>query len=151
MPKLTRTKKKTAFVPRSFFHTLAGGAVIPVCVLGGAVSGGELGCGSATVASQCFGDSCDLTVACQGFADGGCAAPHDAGIDHQADAPTDHKDATPDAPTHADAPPDAPCNFATFVLDLIHNDTTPTALPSKDLGQSCTDAETQSAFAPLFP
>jgi hypothetical protein len=46
--------------------------------------------------------------------------------------------------------PDGPCNFATFVLGLIANDTTATATPSTDLGQTCTDDQKQSEFATLF-
>jgi hypothetical protein len=45
---------------------------------------------------------------------------------------------------------DGPCNFATFVLGLIANDTTAQALPSTNLGQSCTDDMKQSEFASLF-
>jgi len=46
---------------------------------------------------------------------------------------------------------DGPCNFATFVLGLIANDTTATATPSANLGQSCTDDQKQSEFSTLFP
>jgi hypothetical protein len=42
------------------------------------------------------------------------------------------------------------CNFATFVIGLIDKDTTPTAVPSTNLGASCTDDQKQSDFASLF-
>ncbi len=53
------------------------------------------------------------------------------------------KDAALDGPAGA-------CNFATFVNGLIANDTTMTALPSTDLGQSCTDDQNQAEFQSLF-
>jgi hypothetical protein len=43
------------------------------------------------------------------------------------------------------------CNFATFVKGLVANDTTMNALPSADLGQSCTDDRNQADFQSLFP
>jgi hypothetical protein len=43
------------------------------------------------------------------------------------------------------------CNFATFVKGLVANDTTMTALPSTDLGQSCTDDHDAAEFQSLFP
>ena len=43
------------------------------------------------------------------------------------------------------------CNFATFVKGLVANQTTATALPSTDLGQSCTDNHDQAEFRSLFP
>jgi hypothetical protein len=46
---------------------------------------------------------------------------------------------------------DAGCDFATFVINLIDNDTTNAAQPSTDLGQNCTDQQLQSQYAPLFP
>jgi|CZKU01.1.fsa_nt_gi hypothetical protein len=46
---------------------------------------------------------------------------------------------------------DGGCNFATFVKGLIANDTTASALPSTDLGQSCKDNQDQAEFQSLFP
>jgi hypothetical protein len=46
---------------------------------------------------------------------------------------------------------DGGCNFATFVRGLITTDTSMTALPSTDLGQSCTDNQDQAEFQSLFP
>jgi hypothetical protein len=46
---------------------------------------------------------------------------------------------------------DGGCNFATFVRGLITTDTSMTALPSTDLGQSCTDNQDQTEFQSLFP
>jgi hypothetical protein len=64
-------------------------------------------------------------------------------------------DAPVDSPVKTDSPismdgGDAGCTFAGFVLDLIKNDTTATATPSTNLGQSCTDDQKQSDFASLF-
>jgi hypothetical protein len=64
-------------------------------------------------------------------------------------------DAPVDSPTKTDSPismdgGDGGCSFSVFVLGLIANDTTATAIPSKDLGQSCTDDQKQSDFASLF-
>jgi hypothetical protein len=47
-------------------------------------------------------------------------------------------------------PDSGACNYATFVIGLITNDTTATALPSTDLGAACTDDQKQSDFASLF-
>jgi hypothetical protein len=46
---------------------------------------------------------------------------------------------------------DAGCNFATFVIGLIDNDTTMSATPSTDLGQNCVDDQNQADFVTLFP
>jgi hypothetical protein len=51
----------------------------------------------------------------------------------------------------SDAPADGPCNFATYVIGLIKDDTTATSKPTTDLGASCTDDQKQSDFASLFP
>lgn len=37
---------------------------------------------------------------------------------------------------------DAGCNFTQFVTDLVNTQTTPTAKPSNDLGDNCTDNQT---------
>ena len=58
----------------------------------------------------------------------------------------------PDGSTNPDANVDGgACDFAEFVNGLIKNQTTPTALPSTDLGQACTDKKVPTQFAPLFP
>jgi hypothetical protein len=46
---------------------------------------------------------------------------------------------------------DGACNFATFVIGLIQNDTNGTALPSTDLGQNCVDDHDAAEFQSLFP
>jgi hypothetical protein len=60
-----QAKKKTAFVPRSLFRALAGGTVIPVCVLGGAVSGFPFGSNamlSCAVVGSPVGDGSMMTA-----------------------------------------------------------------------------------------
>jgi hypothetical protein len=62
-------------------------------------------------------------------------------------------DAHPESGTGSDAaPPDGggDCAFADFVIGLINKDTTATATPSTDLGQSLQDSQQQSCFASLF-
>jgi len=56
-----------------------------------------------------------------------------------------------DASDAHDAADAVACNFATFVKGLIANDTTMTALPSADLGQTCVDDHNQADFQSLFP
>jgi hypothetical protein len=63
---------------------------------------------------------------------------------------TDASDAGDASDAH-DAADAVACNFATFVKGLIANDTTATALPSADLGQSCVDDHNQADFQSLFP
>jgi hypothetical protein len=77
------------------------------------------------------GSSGDVGTPPQG--DGGSTPPVDGG-----------KNPAPDAG-------DGGCNFATFVRGLITTDTSMTALPSTDLGQSCTDNQDQTEFQSLFP
>jgi hypothetical protein len=85
--------------------------------------------------------------------DGKAPPPHsDSGKDTGLDSPV----TTMDSPVNTDSPVttmdggDAKCNFATFVLNLIKNDTTATATPSTNLGQNCTDDMEQIEFASLF-
>jgi hypothetical protein len=63
-------------------------------------------------------------------------------------------DAHAESGTGSDAapPPDGggDCAFADFVIGLINKDTTATATPSTDLGQSLQDSQQQSCFASLF-
>jgi hypothetical protein len=76
---------------------------------------------------------------------------HDAADEHHdATVPTDASSDVTRADAHVEAQVDGPCNFATFVIDLIEHQTTPTALPSANLGQSCTDDENPAEFAILF-
>lgn len=85
--------------------------------------------------------------------DANCGYPQlDAAID-SGDAHVSKQDAhhSDTGSVDAKAPTDAPCNFASFVIGLIDNDTTATAKPSLDLGASCTDDQKQSDFASLFP
>ncbi len=56
----------------------------------------------------------------------------------------------PDASTDANTDGGGPCDFAEFVTGLIKNQTNPTAQPSTDLGQACTDKKDPVQFAPLF-
>jgi len=108
-----------------------------------ALAGGAIltGCGSSDNGSTADAAT-DSPVTTDAKTDGKPGT--DAGKDSAADAPT-----TPDAQT--DAPTDGPCNFATFVIGLITNDTTATATPSTDLGQACTDNQNQAEFKSLFP
>ena len=49
----------------------------------------------------------------------------------------------PDTGPATDGGPEGgPCKFNDFVLGLINNSTTATALPSTDLGEKCTDDQT---------
>jgi hypothetical protein len=65
---------------------------------------------------------------------------------------TGHDTGGMDSPLNQmDTGTDGPCNFATFVIGLINNDSTASALPSANLGQSCTDDQKQTDFASLFP
>jgi hypothetical protein len=72
---------------------------------------------------------------------------HDAGHDAKT---TGHDSGKDTGHTTGDTGTDGPCNFATFVLGLIANDTTSSALPSTNLGQTCTDDQKQSEFSSLF-
>jgi hypothetical protein len=99
---------------------------------------------------------------------GGCSSSSSVGSgDSGSDSPTTHGDTGPHADAKGDGKmtgndsgkdgqvgmdtgTDGPCNFATFVLGLIANDTTASAKPSTNLGQSCTDDQKQSDFASLF-
>jgi hypothetical protein len=48
--------------------------------------------------------------------------------------------------------PDAgACDFAAFVINLVNTDTTMTAQPSTNLGQTCVDQQNQAQFSALFP
>jgi len=71
----------------------------------------------------------------------GCGSSSSGPSDSGSDSPVN---------THHDTGTDGPCNFATFVLGLIANDTTSSALPSTNLGQTCTDDQKQSEFSSLF-
>jgi hypothetical protein len=87
-------------------------------------------------------------------------SPGDSGTD----SPTGNRDTGPhkdgqtgtDGHTGKDGQPGndtgtaGPCNFAVFGIGRIKNDTTATAVPSTNLGQSCTDDQKQSDFASLF-
>jgi hypothetical protein len=46
---------------------------------------------------------------------------------------------------------DAGCTFAGYVTNLITTQTTSTALPATNLGESCTPSTSQDDFKPLFP
>ena len=106
------------------------------------------------------GIACAMLVACGGDDNGaapggGDASFNDVNNNPGDDGPSPGSDANP---LRGDAmrPPDGgdgggPCNFATFVKGLIATDTTGSALPSTDLGQSCTDNNDQAEFKSLFP
>ncbi len=118
-----------------------------------------------------------VATGCSSSSSGGSSTDEDSGPPHHdaaADAKADHSSNTPDsgkgetstnnpdAGTDGSTPPgdagtdgtttgDAgPCVFSTFVIGLITNDTTATALPSANLGQACSDDQKQSDFASLF-
>jgi hypothetical protein len=44
-----------------------------------------------------------------------------------------------------------PCDFAVYVKGLITSSTNETSKPVTDLGESCTDKQSQADFASLFP
>jgi hypothetical protein len=95
-----------------------------------------------------------MLMACGGDDSNGASPGDDAGNDGSTINPVDGS--TPG--TDGSKPPVADggdaggvCNFATFVKGLVANDTTMTALPSTDLGQSCTDNQNQAEFQSLFP
>lgn len=46
---------------------------------------------------------------------------------------------------------DAGCTFAGYVIDLVNTQTTASAIPTADLGDSCTPATSQDEFKSLFP
>jgi hypothetical protein len=112
-----------------------------------ALAGGAIltGCGSSDNGSSADAAT-DSPVNTDAKTDGkpGSDAGKDGATDATGDSPTN-----PDAQT--DAATDGPCNFATFVIGLITNDTTATATPSTDLGQACTDNQNQAEFKSLFP
>jgi hypothetical protein len=43
------------------------------------------------------------------------------------------------------------CNFATYVSGLITTGTSDTTAPTTDLGDNCTDNQSQAEFGSLFP
>ncbi|MGA7124644.1 MAG: hypothetical protein WBY94_31360 [Polyangiaceae bacterium] len=78
-------------------------------------------------------------------------ASPDAGDATLASDASDAGDAGDASDAHDAADGAVACNFATFVKGLIANDTTRTALPSVDLGQTCVDDHNQADFQSLFP
>jgi hypothetical protein len=103
------------------------------------------GCGSGCEA-LCVDDSgtC-ITSYGQDASDAQTDAHRDGGRPADATKETGAGDSTVDSAHDA---ADAPCNFAQFVLGLIHS---PGAEPSTFLGQTCTDDKNQADFASLFP
>jgi hypothetical protein len=77
--------------------------------------------------------------------------PTDAGSQTDVVVPPGPDGSTTDANTPDAKVDGGACDFAEFVTGLIKNQTTPTALPSTDLGQACTDKKDPTQFAPLFP
>jgi hypothetical protein len=90
-----------------------------------------------------------MLVACGNGDDSSSATPNkDAG--EAPDTSMPGNDALAPVPDAGDASTTA-CNFATFVKGLVAMDTTMTALPSTNLGQTCTDDHDQAEFQSLFP
>jgi hypothetical protein len=94
-----------------------------------------------------------MLLACGGDDSNGEVPGVDAGNDGEVVPVSDAASPPVDAQTKppVDGGVDAQCNFATFVKGLVANDTTMTALPSADLGQSCKDNQDQAEFQSLFP
>jgi len=95
-----------------------------------------------------------MLMACGNGDDNGAGPP--SGIDAGSDAESPAPDGSSPPGNDGGKGPatdasDGGCNFATFVKGLIANDTTASALPSTDLGQSCKDNQDQTEFQSLFP
>lgn len=91
-----------------------------------------------------------MLVACGNGDDNSGATPNkDAGEAPDTSMPVVN-DARAPVPDAGDGSTTA-CNFATFVKGLVASNTTMTALPSTDLGQTCTDDRDQAEFQSLFP
>src|ERR1700744_731719 len=82
-----------------------------------------------------------LSIGCGNGDDNNSMVPGDSGVSPDSSVPS------PDSGNPDSGNSDGgACNFATFVKGLIANDTSGTALPSTDLGQSCTDDQNQAEF-----
>ena len=83
-----------------------------------------------------------LTFACLALSIAGAAFQVGCGDDDNSN-PSTPDTGIPDTGPASDGGTEAgQCNFNDFVTGLITNSTTATALPSKDLGETCTDNQT---------
>jgi hypothetical protein len=126
-------------------------STLAICLLGGL---------SAVTLTACSGDDNATPVPGDGGSNDGSALVHTDGGGGSGDAAdgniavsdsssTEESDGS-DGSVGSDASDGGPCDFATFVLNLVDNDTTMTALPSTDLGQNCVDQQNQAQFSVLF-
>jgi hypothetical protein len=103
--------------------------------------------------------ACAALVGCGGDDNnGGGAHPSDGGADAKGDvavgpdgAPQSDDGGGGDSAMEGGGGDGGACNFATFVLGLIHDHTNATDPPSTDLGQACVDDQDQAEYKSLFP
>ncbi|MGD0675084.1 MAG: hypothetical protein ABSC94_06665 [Polyangiaceae bacterium] len=128
-------------------------ATFAVCLFGGfaaallpACSGDDNGSANAV---EDGGTHDSSVVADGGGADGASADGSTTAADS---AGGDAADGSPTAldSSSVDGSEGGPCDFATFVIGLVENDTTMAAQPSVNLGQSCVDEQNQAQFTVLF-
>jgi hypothetical protein len=94
-----------------------------------------------------------MLLACGGDDSDGSTPTNDGGLGDVVTTPGTDGSTTPRGDSGTTPPGDGgvACNFAAFVKGLVANDTTMTALPSTDLGQSCTDDHDAGEFHSLSP
>ena len=94
-----------------------------------------------------------LAVACGDDDDSPPTPGVDAGKDVTVTPPPDTgpPKPLPDTGPPPDSGVDAGCTFAGFVIKLVNTQTTQSAIPSADLGDSCKPATSQDEFKSLFP
>jgi hypothetical protein len=85
-------------------------------------------------------------VACGDDDNGGGPGKTDGGTDGQ----TPGNDGGPPGDGGRDGGPNQ-CTFAGYVINLINTQTTPSAVPTTDLGDQCTPSTSQADFQTLFP
>jgi hypothetical protein len=88
-------------------------------------------------------------VAACGDDDNGSAPPSntDGGRDGSTTPTADGGAGTPDT----GSPDGGACTFAGYVINLINTQTTASAVPTANLGDTCTPSTSQADFASLFP